>query len=39
MGKIKKTVKVVRKNLGKKAFEKANETIKQAKRDIDSGRN
>jgi len=39
MGKIKKAVKAIRKNLGKKAFKKANETIKQAKRDIDSGRN
>jgi hypothetical protein len=37
--KIKKAVKVVKKSLGKKAFKKANETIKQAKRDIDSGRN
>jgi hypothetical protein len=39
MGKIKKAVKAIRKHLGKKAFKKANETIKQAKRDIDSGRN
>jgi phage-related protein len=39
MSKIKKAVKAVKRNLGKKAFEKANETIKQAKRDIDSGRN
>jgi hypothetical protein len=34
MGKIKKAVKVVRNNLGKNAFKKANETIRKAQEDV-----
>lgn len=40
MGRIKKAVKVIkRRGLSKEAFTKAEQTIKNAKRDIDSGRN
>ena len=39
MGKIKKAAKAVKRNLGKNAFKKANQTIENARREIDAGRN
>jgi len=39
MGKVRKAVKAVKRNLGKDAFKKANQTIENAKRDITAGRN